>query len=91
LKLSGRCWQETPNPSTTIQFSLPASQHVRLVVHDVADELVTILADVFMPPGPHELTWDGRDNDGREMPSGVYFYQLEVDGEDHNGKMVLVR
>jgi hypothetical protein len=79
------------NPQTTIELNLPASQHVRLAVYDVGGEMVTILADVVMQPGPHELTWDGRDNDGREMASGVYFYRLEAGSEMRSGKMVLVR
>jgi hypothetical protein len=59
------------NPSTTIRFSLAQANDVRLVVHDVAGRVVTILASGFHPAGEYSVRFDGSD-----LASGVYFCTL---------------
>jgi hypothetical protein len=65
-----------PNParsSTTIRFALPASEHVRIRIHDVAGRTVRELVDRSFPAGVHAVVWDGRSATGAEVAPGVYF------------------
>ncbi len=67
-----------PNPSTgdvTVPFLLAEATHVRLAVFDVLGREVAVLADEFRPAGPHTVTLDGSN-----LPSGAYFYRLDVAG-----------
>jgi len=71
----------TPNPfnaATDIEFILPQSDHVKLEVTDVLGKRVKLLCDKDMPEGHHKIRWDGTDDKGNEVPSGVYFYKLTV-------------
>lgn len=64
------------NPQTTIGFSLPGSEHVRLDIYDVGGRLVQRLADKPMQAGHSRIKWNGKDAHGRTVASGVYFYRL---------------
>ncbi len=66
------------NPSTEIGFGLPAAARVRLVVYDVLGRRIRTLAEGNYPAGWHRVRWDGRDESGREVASGVYLYRLFV-------------
>ena len=79
------------NPRTTIRFAVPAEQHVQLDVHGVDGRLVRRLLDGRVGAGAHDVTWDGRDEAGREVASGVYFHRLVAGGEVRTGKMILAR
>lgn len=80
------------NPVTTLRFALPADAgRVRLRVFDLKGRVVRTLVDGRLPPGRHEVQWRGRDEDGREMASGVYLYRLEAGGASALGRMTLVR
>jgi hypothetical protein len=84
-----------PNPfrhSTTIEYSLPERQHVRIEIYDILGRLVRVLADENQQAGFHTLTWDSHSQSGRRLASGVYFYQLMAGGQVVNTKkMVVVR
>jgi hypothetical protein len=72
--------QNYPNPfnsSTNIRYLLPTSCHVFIVVYDVLGRDVAVLVDSKQEAGIHEITWDGKDLDGLELASGVYFYKLQ--------------
>lgn len=79
------------NPMTDIKFYLPEAGRVRLGVYDLGGRLVRTLADEVLPAGQRDLRWDGRDDRGRALPSGAYFYRLRHAGETLSGKMMLVR
>jgi len=79
------------NPLTTISFDLPRSGNVMLIVNNARGKLVATLVDKFLSEGHYDITWDGCDDQGHEMPSGVYFYRLEAEAENAAGKMMLVR
>jgi len=85
------------NPSTTIRFTLPEAGHVTLAVYDINGRLVRTLvgfaasAAQAFPPGHHEVVWDGRDNNGREVASGVYVYRLTAKQGVVTRRMVLAR
>lgn len=66
------------NPSTTIAFDVPNGAHVGIKVYNVNGQLVKTLVDEYVEVGNHFVTWDGTDNNGNEITSGVYFYRLEA-------------
>ena len=61
------------NPSTTIRFDLPTATEVHMAVYDLLGREVVRLVDGQLETGYHQLVWDGRDQDGREVPTGIYF------------------
>jgi flagellar hook assembly protein FlgD len=84
------------NPSTTIRFSVPEMHqgaHVELTIYDLLGQKVRTLMDASVEAGVLEATWDGKDEAGREVSSGVYFYKLAIDGGKwaETRKMVLIR
>lgn len=79
------------NPCTTIQFHLPKAQHVRLSVHDVSGRRIAVLADEFRNEGTHEIGWDGCDDRGLALESGIYLYYLQAGKERLSRKMILLR
>ncbi len=79
------------NPTTQIRFSLPRESNVRLVVFDIVGRVVTTLVDQKMSAGIHQVTWNGRDQDGRSVSSGVYFYHIQAEGFSATKKMALIK
>ncbi len=80
------------NPSTTIKFTLPVKGHVSLKIYNVAGQLVKTMQDGVMDVGSHDLTWDGSNNLGTSVASGVYFYKINAgDNYENMKKMVLLR
>jgi len=79
------------NPVTTIQFELPSSEPATLEIFDAAGRLVRVVDLGNPPPGSHEVIWDGRNNQGVNVSTGVYFYQLRVDGSSLAKKMILLK
>ncbi len=79
------------NPATTIRFELPRDSFVSLVVYNLAGQQVKSLYDGYASRGQHHIVWDSRDDGGRAMPSGLYLYKLNVEGEIKTEKMLLIR
>jgi hypothetical protein len=79
------------NPSTTILFTLKSAEHVKLVVYNMLGQEVRTLVDQQMMTGNHNVTWDGRDNRGRQLSSGVYYYRLETTSFTATRSMVLLK
>jgi hypothetical protein len=79
------------NPRTELSFSLPAAGQARLVIHDVRGALVRSLVDDSLAAGEHRVEWDGRDDAGRQVPSGTYVARLETGPTVEAVKLVLVR
>jgi hypothetical protein len=79
------------NPVTTITYGAPAAARVRLAVYSVAGRLVRTLVDNQVTAGYSTVVWDGRDDDGVEVGSGVYFCRMEADGFADVAKMVLMK
>jgi hypothetical protein len=83
-----------PNPfnaGTQIEFSLPEADRAALRIYNIKGQLVRILLDTNLGPGQHLVPWDGRDDTGHRVASGVYFCQLEYAGSAQAGKMLLLR
>ena len=79
------------NPSTTIEFTLPSRGTARLEIFDALGQRVARLWDAPLAAGNHRLQWDGRDERGRPLGSGVYFYRLHSGELDRVRRMVLLR
>jgi len=80
------------NPSTHIKYVLDGPGHVRLQVFSVNGELVRTLVNAQHDQAmTYQVTWDGRNKDGRALPSGVFFYRLESPGGVEMKKMVLLK
>ncbi len=74
------------NPSTAITFDLPVSGPVRLVIYDLLGRMVDIPVDGNLDAGGHKISWDGKDR-----PSGVYFYRLITSDETVTRRMTLLK
>jgi hypothetical protein len=79
------------NPTTTISFTLPASQDVSLTIYDAQGKVVRNLAGGVHSHGPHSVTWDGKDNNGNAVGTGIYFYRLVSGTFTESKKMVLLK
>jgi len=79
------------NPATTIQFDLPMSTLVYLVVYDLLGRDVVRLVSEQMEPGYHQIVWKGETVDGREVPSGIYIARLVTPGFTKSIKMALLK
>jgi hypothetical protein len=94
LSRGNRLYQNFPNPfdaGTEISFTLENYSHVRLQVFDAAGRLVRTIMDGPAKPPVHREGWDGRDNHGRPVPAGTYFYRIQGDGWTDTKKMMVVR
>jgi hypothetical protein len=83
-----------PNPfnlSTTINFSLPEAGHAELVIFNVMGQKVRNLLSGEMTPGEHSIVWDGCDDSGVPVTTGVYFSRLRNSGSTVSGRMMLVK
>jgi len=88
-------FQNTPNPfnpKTTIAYAVPdGGGHVMVEVYDVSGRHVRTLVDEFQTAGERSVEWDGRDDGGAPMASGVYFYRLSAPGIEESRKMLLLK
>jgi len=86
--------QNVPNPfrqRTVIRYGVPATGRVNLQVYDLTGRRVRVLLDEELRPGYYSAVWDARDNRGREMPAGVYFYELRTDAKVIERKMLYLK
>jgi len=80
------------NPETTIRYEVPAGGgHVEVQIVDVSGRLVRTLVDGSQTEGPKSIDWDGRDDAGRQVATGVYFYRLVAPGIEESKKMLLLK
>jgi len=79
------------NPQTQIAFDLPSAGRAEIRIYDVLGRRIRTLVDGNRPAGRQILGWDGRDDSGKEVASGTYFYRLVAPGVDESRKMVIVR
>jgi hypothetical protein len=79
------------NPTTSIKFGVPEAGPVILSIHGVDGRQVACLVDGRYEPGVYVKAWDGRDDNGREVSSGVYFARMEAADFRASCKMLLLR
>ena len=79
------------NPSTNIDFALPSDQNVRIEVFNILGQQIKLITDNMFNAGFHTVSWDGSNNAGEDVPSGIYFYNMSADGFVQANKMMLLR
>jgi hypothetical protein len=84
------------NPSTRIEYTLPVSAGVKVVIYNLLGEIVNVLVDRQQNAGSHTVTWNSEDIHGNKVGSGVYFYELKANGSNGSGftqirKMILLK
>ena len=79
------------NPVTTIRYDIPENTHVKMVIYDILGRQVRTLVNRDHDPGYYKILWDGRNEMGKEMASGVYFYQIHAGSFHKNAKMIVVK
>jgi hypothetical protein len=83
----------SPNPSRVgrVVFALPKRDHVRIAVYDIAGRQLALLADREFEASPdHSLEWNGRDQSGKAVGPGVYFYKMTVGTETWQRRGILL-
>lgn len=86
--------QNYPNPfngETAIRFTLPATDKVSLTIYDFLGQRVATLIEGRREAGMHTAYWNGKDDEGRESASGVYFYRLQTGIQLETRKLLLLR
>ena len=78
------------NPETTIKFSIPQESKVKLIVYNLKGQKVKSLVDATCEIGINTAIWDGTNNFGNKVGTGVYFYKLDVDGKTIKTKKMLL-
>ncbi|UCG52050.1 MAG: T9SS type A sorting domain-containing protein [Candidatus Latescibacterota bacterium] len=89
-----RLYQNVPNPFnpvTTIRYYIPEDGHTTLIIFDVTGEKVKTLVDGMQTNGEKTAIWDGLNDSGQRVSSGIYFYKLHTRREDRVKKMLLVK
>jgi hypothetical protein len=79
------------NPATNVEFALPAPGRVVLRVYDASGARVRTLADGFQSQGAHRVAWDGRNEHGLRVASGVYLLRIEAAGQSITRKLTLLK
>jgi len=86
--------QNYPNPfnsSTVIQFALPSTGPVELAIFNTTGQQIATLIDATWNAGAYAVHWDGRDDSGRELASGLYLYRLRTSSHMEARKLLLLR
>jgi len=79
------------NPSTMIQYALPHDAEVNLLIYNVLGQKVKILVNEFQTAGFKSVEWDGKDDRGSVVATGIYFYKLKAGEFIQTKKMVMLK
>ena len=79
------------NPSTEIRFSIPKSAKVELIIYDILGKEVVRLLNSDFSAGSYSTKWNGRNDSGNLVPSGMYIYKIKVDQYINSKKMILMK
>jgi hypothetical protein len=82
-----------PNPftkNTCMSFSLSKAANVRIKVYNAVGQLVKTVLDEKRESGVNNIYWNSRDDDGKLLPNGIYFYSFETEGYQSTGKMIIL-
>lgn len=79
------------NPRTEIRFALETAGPARLAIYDASGRLVKELMQGRQEAGEHSIIWNGQDQNGQAVGSGVYFYRLDANGKTQSKRMVLLK
>jgi bacillolysin/thermolysin len=79
------------NPTTTIRYSLPEAANVKITIFDVNGNHITDLADNHQNPGTYTVTWNGKNDSGISVSSGVYYCRVMAGNYAKTNKMILMK
>jgi len=79
------------NPTTTIEYKIPARSHVTISVYNILGEKIKTIINDIMPTGTHIIAWDGRNDKGEMVATGIYFYQIKAGDFTKSRKMLLLK
>jgi hypothetical protein len=94
LAQGGRMRPAAPNPfnpQTTVWFDLARDGFTELIVYDLTGRRVRTLVNTSLRSGEHRAVWDGRNDGGRRVASGVYLFQLRGDGYSETQRVALIK
>ncbi|MCE5249157.1 T9SS type A sorting domain-containing protein [bacterium] len=83
-----------PNPFnsyTLIRYEIPTDCHVKLVIYDILGRKIQVLCDCRIHAGIYESIWNGKNDDGKDVSSGMYLFSLKTDNFMKQGKILLIR
>jgi hypothetical protein len=79
------------NPTTSIQYGLPALQRVRITIFSLLGQEIADLVDADQSPGSYRVVWNGKDRQGKQMPSGTYLIRLQAGNTQLVRKAIMLR
>lgn len=79
------------NPTTTLKYDLAKNSHVSLVIYNMLGQKIRTLVDAVKPAGYHAAVWDGANDSGAAIASGIYFFEFKADGYAQTNKMILMK
>tara|TARA_Y100001980_G_C14294228_1_gene124106 strand:- start:184 stop:540 length:357 start_codon:yes stop_codon:yes gene_type:complete len=79
------------NPITNIEYSMSKNSNVSINIYDISGKLVKKLLNESKNPGFHSVRWDSKNNVGKKVSSGLYFYKMQTDNFEQVRKMILMR
>ena len=80
-----------PNALSAISFELAGTTKVSLIIFDIKHSPVRRLLNQSLPPGRYEIHWDGLDELGKSLPTGIYFYQLSLGTRSRTHQLLLLK
>ena len=93
-ELSYKLIQNFPNPfnpETKIHFEIPQHHDIKIVIYNILGQMVRTLTDDPFKAGRHVVSWDGRNNDGKQVSTGVYIYRIKAGEFISAKKMMLMK
>jgi hypothetical protein len=79
------------NPETTINFQTNQNSWITVTIYNIKGEKITTLHNGYLNAGKHELIWNGKNNEEREVTSGIYFYRIDTQKDSFTQKMILLK
>ena len=79
------------NPETTIRFALQNNEYVLIEIFNIRGQMIRTLVDYHRSAGEHQVVWNGRDNSGNQVTSGIYFYRMRAGEYQFIRRMVLMK
>ncbi|MCP4726837.1 MAG: T9SS type A sorting domain-containing protein [bacterium] len=79
------------NPETTIKFSIPKLEHVKLEIYSITGRLVKVIADRQYPAGENAIRWNGTNSVGAKVASGIYIYRIQAGNFTATKRMMLIK
>ena len=79
------------NPITTIRYDIPKLSEVRIVIHDLMGRQVVTLFNDSKPAGYHDITWDGSNQFGDDVSSGMYIYSIQTEKYYFSKKLIYIK